>query len=462
MSRHSRFEPRDVDVTRLDGDGCGYSGDGHAAVFGALPGEKVSAAPLARKRKRHYFRTESVIEASPLRVEPVCQAASRCGGCSFQHLAHAEQLTFKLDLLKDLLSDTPPRMWLEPLSDKPFGYRSKARMGVKHVMKKDRVLVGFREKMKPYIAETSRCPILQPPCDDFPDTLAELISSLSVFDAIPQVELAAGDSETALVFRHLKPMTSADEDSLRQFGQALSLQIFLQPGGLDSIWRLYPDADAEDAPPLDAGLAYTLPEYDLRFRFSPQDFTQVNLAMNRKMVALALSLLEPDTSDRVLDAFCGIGNFSLALARSAGHVSGMELAAASIERAKANAAENGIRNVDFSVVDLHADIAESPGFKGFNKVLLDPPRSGAEQLVKRVASMDIERVVYVSCNPETLARDIKILVSAGFELQSAGIIDMFPHTTHVESIALLNRSSEPLRSVHQEPVHNKEGFGHQA
>lgn len=459
-SSNSRFEPQLISVNQLDADGCCYSADGKQGVFGSLPGETVSAFQIARKRKRHYFRCEEVVEnRSDDRIEARCVAASRCGGCSFQHLDHDAQLSFKLGQLKKLMSDTPPEEWLTPLADDPWHYRTKARMGVRYVPKKSRVMVGFREKMKPFIAETEQCPILQVPADDFPRLLSDLIGELSIYEAIPQVELAAGDDDMALVFRHLEPLTDADLSRLKQFGVTHSLQIFLQPAGLDSVWRLFPENDTN----LDAPLTYSLPDYDLNFRFAPQDFTQVNLEVNRKMVNLALSLLAPNRSDHVFDAFCGIGNFSLALSRHAGQVTGVELAAASIDRARMNARENNVENVEFHVGDLHAENAEPPVFtepqqtprKPFNKVLLDPPRSGAEHLVKGLASTDVERVVYVSCNPETLARDTKILVSAGFELRSAGIIDMFPHTTHVESIALFvhpdresNLTSAPLKTSH--------------
>jgi len=325
-----------------------------------------------------------------------------------------------------------PGEWMEPIFAPPYGYRTKARLGVKYVDKKGRVLVGFREKMKPYITDIETCPILVDPVSNLIEPLIELISGLSQPKTIPQIEVACGDNDVALIFRHLAAMSEDDLQKLQSFGHEQSVQMFLQPEGLDSTHKIFPQ-DNTDV------LHYELPDYGLVFQFSPQDFTQVNLPVNRLMVAKAIELLDIDPTDQVFDAFCGIGNFSLAISRFARKVTGAEQSASSIARARENARLNGVENVSFFVEDLQSEMAESNSLKGINKVLLDPPRSGAEAMVKRLAGSDVSRVVYVSCNPETLARDIAILENQGFELQSAGIIDMFPHTTHVESIALLVR-----------------------
>ena len=431
-------EPELITIDTLAVDGCGYGNDGHAAVYGALPGESVQAQPIARKRKRQYFRVTEVLNTSADRVEPRCSAALYCGGCSFQHLAHAEQLVLKQAHLESCLQPLSAQAWLPPLSAEPYGYRTKARLGVKFVEKKNRVLVGFREKQKPYIADIENCPVLIPVLSELIQPLENLVSSLTVMRAVPQVEVAAGDTETALIFRHLEPLADADIGLLRQFAQVHQLKIYLQSGGPESVTPLSPASGSEP----DAFLHFSLPDTDLTFAFAPQDFTQVNLAVNRLMVNRAIELLALDASDQVLDAFCGIGNFSLAVARSGAQVFGAEFSAASIDRARHNAAHNGITNADFGVFDLHDESVEIPGFTGFNKVLLDPPRSGAMSLVKKLETRNVERVVYVSCNPETLARDAEILVEQGFTLRSAGIIDMFPHTTHVESIALFIRQED--------------------
>jgi 23S rRNA (uracil1939-C5)-methyltransferase len=329
-----------------------------------------------------------------------------------------------------------PSEWMEPISAPTYGYRTKARLGVKYVDKKDRVLVGFREKMKPYITDIENCPILVDPVSNLIEPLIELISGLSEPRTIPQIEVSCGDSDVALIFRHMAAMSDEDMQKLRSFGEEQSVQMFLQPEGLDSTHKIFPQ-DNDDL------LHYRLPDYDLVFQFSPQDFTQVNLAVNRQMVARAVALLDIDPSDEVFDAFCGIGNFSLAISRFAKKVTGAEQSASSIARARENARLNGVENVSFVVEDLQLETSEINGLEGVNKVLLDPPRSGAEAMVKRLAGSNVVRVVYVSCNPETLARDIGILENQGFELRSAGIIDMFPHTTHVESIALLVRQGLP-------------------
>ena len=429
-------DPIEVTVDTVAEDGCAYTADGKHAVFGALPGEKVIAVPVARKRKRLYLRSTEVLASSSHRVTPMCKAASFCGGCSFQHASHAYQLELKQAQVQQKFGQITPSEWMEPISAPTYGYRTKARLGVKYVDKKDRVLVGFREKMKPYITDIENCPILVDPVSNLIEPLIELISGLSEPRTIPQIEVACGDSDVALIFRHMAAMSDEDMQKLRSFGEEQSVQMFLQPEGLDSTHKIFPQ-DNDDL------LRYRLPDYDLVFQFSPQDFTQVNLAVNRQMVARAVALLDIDPSDEVFDAFCGIGNFSLAISRFAKKVTGAEQSASSIARARENARLNGVENVSFVVEDLQLEPSEINGLEGANKVLLDPPRSGAEAMVKRLAGSNVVRVVYVSCNPETLARDIGILENQGFELRSAGIIDMFPHTTHVESIALLVRQGLP-------------------
>jgi 23S rRNA (uracil1939-C5)-methyltransferase len=429
-------DPIEVTVDTVAEDGCAYTADGKHAVFGALPGEKVIAVPVARKRKRLYLRSTEVLVSSSHRVTPMCKAASFCGGCSFQHASHAYQLELKQAQVQQKFGQITPSEWMEPISAPTYGYRTKARLGVKYVDKKDRVLVGFREKMKPYITDIENCPILVDPVSNLIEPLIELISGLSEPRTIPQIEVACGDSDVALIFRHMAAMSDEDMQKLQSFGEEQSVQMFLQPEGLDSTHKIFPQ-DNDDL------LRYRLPDYDLVFQFSPQDFTQVNLAVNRQMVARAVALLDIDPSDEVFDAFCGIGNFSLAISRFAKKVTGAEQSASSIARARENARLNGVENVSFVVEDLQLETSEINGLEGANKVLLDPPRSGAEAMVKRLAGSNVVRVVYVSCNPETLARDIGILENQGFELRSAGIIDMFPHTTHVESIALLVRQGLP-------------------
>jgi len=416
-------------------DGYGYSADSRYAISGALPDEDITGMPFSRQRKKLFLRPTDIRNVSRHRVEPACGAAAYCGGCSFQHASHDYQLSLKESFLRDCLAPLVPDSWLPAISGKDHHYRTKARLGVKFVEKKGKVLIGFREKLKPFIAETSDCPILIEPVASLLGKMGELVEQLSVARKIPQVELAAGDEDVALIFRHLEEMNDEDLALLKAFGAEHGLQVLLQPGGLDSTHRIFPEPGA-------LTLHYALPAHGLTFGFSPQDFTQVNLEVNRMMVDRALDLLDLQPTDRVFDAFCGIGNFSLAVAKYAEHVIGAEESESSIGRARQNALENSVVNTDFQVVDLHTEMPEIKGLEGVNKVLLDPPRGGAETLVKKLASSDIERVVYVSCNPETLARDAKLLVESGFSLRSAGVINMFPHTTHVESIALLVREDK--------------------
>lgn len=421
-----------IDIVSMHDDGYGLSADGRHGVFGSLPGETVMSRPITRRRKRLFSRAEVIDIPAENRVEPRCSAAGYCGGCSLQHMSCESQLNFKQERLRREFALTMPEEWLTPLSENVFNYRSKARLGVKFVDKKDRVLVGFREKMKPYIADIDTCHVLREPVATLMGPLAELIGKLNNPRTVPQIEVAIGDTETALIFRHLEPLVECELESFRLFGRQRGVQVYLQPGNLDSVYQLYPENGNER-------LHYCLPEYDLSFSFHPLDFTQVNPEVNRKMVRLALALLETSTADRVLDAFCGIGNFSLAIALSVKTVLGLESLPSSVERAKENALRNNICNVQFEIADLFADQIHLPGFDKFNKVLVDPPRSGALELCKKLASSRVERVVYVSCNPKTLARDASLLVEKGFRLRKLGIIDMFPHTTHVESIALFTR-----------------------
>lgn len=422
----------ELDVVSMHEDGFGLTSDGRNAVYGSLPGETVVSAPFARKKKMLFSRVESIAHPSEFRVEPRCSAAAYCGGCSYQHVAHDAQLQFKQEQLQVTFEPCPPESWLAPLRGDSFHYRSKARLGVKFVDKKGRVLVGFREKKKPYIAEIDDCHVLKEPVSTLLAPLSLMIEKLSIVKSVPQIEVAIGDTETALVFRHLEALSQEDEQLLTQFGKDEGVHIYLQPGNPESTTKFYP-GDGLDR------LSYSLPDHGLNFSFHPLDFTQVNPAINRKMVNLALLLLALTETDSVLDAFCGIGNFSLAIARSAKSVLGLENSVTSIERARENAKANKITNSQFEVVDLFAEQNDLPTLREVNKVLVDPPRTGALELCEKLATTDVERVVYVSCNPKTLARDAQILVKSGFQLRQLGIIDMFPHTTHVESIALFTR-----------------------
>ena len=310
-----------------------------------------------------------------------------------------------------------------------WGYRRKARLGAKYVLKKGKVLVGFRERGSAFVTDLGVCQVLHPKVGDKLPELAALIESLSIREQVPQIEVSMGDTVCALIFRVLAAPTEDDRELLRRFGEAHGFVIYLQPGGADSVQPL-------DGPPAD--LFYTLPDLDLRLSFLPQDFTQVNLELNRLMVAQALEMLDPQPEERVLDLFCGIGNFTLPLARRAGQVTGVEGDAGLVARARQNAAANHLDNTRYYTANLYEELDNEPWLlERFDKVLLDPPRSGAMEVLAHLPRLGVRRILYISCYPSTLARDAGILVNElGYRMRSAGVMDMFPHTAHVESIAL--------------------------
>ena len=434
-----RRQPETATITSVTHDGRGIADTSGKKVFvaGALVGEEVRF--VRRKSRRNFDEAEllEVITASADRVEAKCAVFGRCGGCSLQHVSIEQQRSIKSDTLRDNLERigrVEPGRWLEPVTGPEWNYRRRARLAVKDVSGKGRVLVGFREKHAPYITDMHRCEVLAAPVDGLMDALSELIGRLSVRARLPQIEVAVADNATALVFRVLDPPTAGDLDEFGAFGREHGLRIYLQPGGLDSLQLLYPESEQ---PPL----YYELPEFDVRIEFEPVDFVQVNAGINRAMVGKALELLEPEAGDRVLDLFCGIGNFSLPLARQCSEVLGVEGEATLVRRAADNATANGLGNAAFRVADLAAiDGSESWLREPWDRLLLDPARSGAAEVVACIGRIDPMRIVYVSCHPGTLARDAGVLVNeAGYTLDAAGIIDMFPHTAHVESIAVFRK-----------------------
>ena len=430
-------EPVTATIEKFSHDGRGIARiDGKTTfIDGALPGETVTFQYTLKKSDYDEGFVLSVIEPSPQRVEPFCPHYVLCGGCSLQHLDGATQIHVKQTLLLDSLTrigHCEPETVLAPLTSDLWGYRNKARLSVRYVEKKQSTLVGFREKNNPrYITEISTCPVLNPRVDAELVALRQLIDSFDDSHCIAQIEVAAGDEDIALIFRNLSSLTSDDEEKLRQFSQQTNFRIFLQPSGPDSVYLFYPETTGNF-------LKYSLPEHQIEFKFLPTDFTQVNAGLNRKMVAYALELLELESDDVVLDLFCGLGNFSLPLAKHAAMVVGIEGSDAMVERACMNAAANAITNAEFFCANLEDPTAlAGVVHHQFNKLLLDPPRTGAVEIVKQIDILNPERIVYVSCNPATLARDADILVNQhGYRLVAAGVMDMFPHTSHVESIAL--------------------------
>lgn len=438
-------EPETAQIESLTHDGKGIAAIDGKKVFvaGALEGETVRFQ--RRKRHRNYDEAEllEIIVPSAQRIEPRCEAFGNCGGCSLQHLSGVDQRAIKERALRDNLQrigQVEPRRWLDPIYDTDkegdWNYRRRARLAVKDVPAKGRVLVGFREAHAPYVCDMHRCEVLAKPVDGLIDSLSELIGKLSIRARLPQIEVAVADNVTTLLFRVLDPLTDADHDLLRAFGHGQGLQIALQSGGPDSVVPL----DQNDA---HQSLYYSLPDFDVDIEFQPTDFVQVNAAVNRIMVAKAIEHLQVSKAHRVLDLYCGIGNFSLPLARVAGSVLAIEGEQMQVSRGRSNASKNGIENCEFRQADLAKIEGNEDWLKqDWDRVLLDPARSGAQEVIANMSSIQASRVVYVSCHPGTLARDAGLLVQEhDYHLEAAGIIDMFPHTGHVESIAVFQKNT---------------------
>lgn len=452
-------------VAALTHEGEGIVRGGKTAfVAGALPGERIRY----RRAKRHRQHDEAVLlevmEPAADRVQPRCAHFGICGGCALQHLDPAAQLAAKQTELRDnfeRVGRVAPEQWLEPLRGPVWNYRRRARLGAKYVAKKGRVVVGFRERLSPYVAALERCEVLAAPADALITPLSQMLTTLSIRERMPQIEVAVADNATALVLRVLAPPSASDLAKLREFEAAHCVRFYLQPAGLASVHRLpreglgsmqaQPTAeyDALHGAPTPAGasaaateapLKYALPQFDLELQFVPTDFIQINGPVNEALVGRALELLAPEPDSAVLDLYCGLGNFTLALARKAARVVGVEGDPQLVRRAGENARRNRIGNAEFHVADLTQVAATGVSWANepFPYVLLDPPRAGAREMLPTVARLAPKRVLYISCHPGSLARDIGMLVhDHGFRLRAAGVLDMFPHTTHVESLAVL-------------------------
>lgn len=427
-------DPVETTIESLSHDGRGIARiDGKTTfIDGALAGETVIFRYMKQHSKYDEGRTIEVLTSAPDRIAAKCQHFGICGGCSLMHMSPEAQRTLKQNTLVEQMShfgQVTPKTWLEPLTGPLWGYRRKARLGVKHVPKKERVLVGFREKGTPYLALLDHCEVLDPRVGSRLADLGGMIAELDAFNRIAQIEVAMDDEHVALIFRNLDDLSDSDQQALIDFGQGNDFWIYLQSGGPDTVTAIWP------AHPQ---LSYA-PEAGLKMHFEPNDFTQVNAVINQKMIQQAINLLEITSEDRILDLFCGLGNFSLPLARRCNEVVGVEGDAALVRHAQSNARLNNLSNAIFEQADLTKTALKDYAWakQGFNKILLDPPRSGAFEVLPQLAELGAERIVYVSCNPATLARDAGELVhKLGYTLISAGIMDMFPHTSHVESIAV--------------------------
>lgn len=417
-----------------DGRGIATIDNKTTFVAGALPGETVNIRIHQKRPTFNEATALDIITPSPERTTPPCAHFGVCGGCSLQHMSIDLQIQMKQQTLLDQLKHfgrVTPNHILAPINANGLGYRRKARLGVKFVIKKDKLLIGFREKSSRYLADIEHCKVLYPEVGEHLIEIRGLIATLSCFQHLAQVEVAVGDKTIALVLRHLEPMSDTDKEKIIEFASARGIHIYLQPNSPLPITKLYPADNSER-------ISYTLPDFNLEFLFYPLDFTQINLEVNRLMVKQALNLLELNNNDNVLDLFCGIGNFTLPMARTAKHVTGVEGSQEMVNRAYENAKHNKIENVSYYAANLEEPSAAAPWMKlPYDKILLDPPRVGAKNILPAINKFNAKRIVYVSCNPATLARDAGELVNEyGYRLESAGIMNMFPHTAHIEAMAL--------------------------
>jgi 23S rRNA (uracil1939-C5)-methyltransferase len=455
MARHARnrnkvpaiLETKHATIESLDQEGRGVTHVDGKTIFidGALPNEKVTYQSIRIKPSYEVANVVEVLKQSNQRVTPKCPHFGLCGGCKLQHLDFAAQVAAKQRLLENDLwhiGKVKADNILPPLYGPAWGYRHKARLSVKYVEKKQRVLVGFNEKATRYVADMNSCEVLVPEVSALIAPLQSMILQLSIRDKLPQIELAVGEAAEddgnpviVLILRIMEALTFDDEALLKAFADIYAVQVWTQTKGPDTIKPFYP----LQAP----ALKYSLPEFDLIYPFKPNEFTQVNPQINRVMIRRAMQLLAPQPHEKIADFFCGIGNFTLPIARSGAQVLGLEGLANLVERANESATLNQIDNTQFGVADLFKMTPDALTALGrFDKWLVDPPRDGAYELVKALDETNSpERIVYVSCNPATLARDAGVLVNEkSYVLSAAGVINMFPHTAHVESITLFTRN----------------------
>jgi 23S rRNA (uracil1939-C5)-methyltransferase len=428
-----------LSVLSLDQEGRGVARREGKTVFieGALPGEVVTAITRRNKPTYEIAVLDTVVKPISMRTTPRCPYFRVCGGCAVQHLEPRAQVAAKQRVLESTLwhiARLKAGQILPAIHGPAWGYRHRARLSVRYVPKKGGALVGFHERASSYVADMRSCEVLPPSISRLIVPLRELVNALSIRSRLPQIEIAVGDAVEVLVFRVLEAPSDADAALLRDFADRHDVRLYLQPGGPETAYPFEPREGAE--------LFYGLPEFDLKIAFAPTEFTQVNHAVNRMLVRRAISLLDPKPGERIADLFCGVGNFSLAIARSGASVTGIEGSRDLVRRARANAAANGLsaaaRFVEMDLYDLKT--AQRSEFGLFDRMLLDPPRDGAVELVKALPDPVPKRIVYVSCSPDTLARDAALLVNTrGYSLSAAGVINMFPHTSHIESIAVFDR-----------------------
>ncbi len=427
----------ELEIESLDREGRGIARSDGKTVFvdGAITGERVLCSVYKKKPNYEMAQVHRVLRESASRVTPHCTYFGICGGCSMQHVDVRAQVAAKQRVLEDCLArigKVEPELILSPIHGSPWGYRRRARLGVRLVRKKGGVLVGFHERGSAFVADMTSCEVLPEALSRALPELRRLVGGLSICQRLPQIEVAVGSALTVLVFRVLDQPSDSDLEMLRAYAEKSGFQVWLQPAGPESARPFWP----LDAPLL----SYSLPEFDVRLGFSPTEFTQVNHDVNRMLVRRVMRLLDPQPGERIGDLFCGLGNFSLPMARCGAQVVGVEGSAGLVARARDNAALNGLSSqCRFELANLF-DTQACAALEVFDKVLIDPPRDGAIDLVKSLVGRAPSRIVYVSCDPATLARDAEILVNdLGYRFAAAGIVNMFAHTSHVESVAMFER-----------------------
>ena len=434
------MEKNVVVIESLDHEGRGIAHADGKVIFieGALTRELVTYSTYRKKNNFEQAQVGQILRNSFMRVQPKCASFGVCGGCSMQHLDAGAQVAVKQRVLEDNLQrigKVKPEVVLAPIFGQPWAYRQRARLSVRHVLKKGKTLVGFREKNGKYVADLLHCEILPPKIAGLLPLLAKLNEGFTSRDIVPQIEVAVGDKVDVLVLRILASLSPSDEAAIKAFADRHQVQFWTQTGGPDTVKPFYP----LDAP----ALSYSLPEFGVTMPYAPTEFTQVNSDLNRLMVSRAMRLLKPQAHERIADFFCGLGNFTLPIARSGAKVMGVEGSDALVKRGVQSAQYNGLNgNTEFRAMNLF-EMTESvlADLGKFDKWLIDPPRDGAIELVKAITpELAPHRIVYVSCNPSTLARDAEVLVHVkGYVLKAAGVMNMFPQTSHVESIAVFER-----------------------
>jgi 23S rRNA (uracil1939-C5)-methyltransferase len=437
MSHKRKKPPLELitaEVTHLnhEGRGIAHINGKTTFLFGALPGETVEFQYIHCHKQFDEGTVRAVLKPSHDRVTPKCAHFGICGGCALQHMSSGAQRAHKETILLEHFqhqANIQPEEILSPLIGDDWGYRRRARVSVRFVAKKNKVLVGFRERQSSFVADILQCETLHPSIGYRIHAFSELLMQLETKEKIAQLEIAIGDNTSAFIVRNLIPLSEADSEKIIAFTKTHNLRCYLQPGNEDSIYPLYP----KDPEPL----YYDIPSEKLRLYFQPSQFTQINQTINLQMIERAIQLLDLQKTDRVLDLFCGIGNFSLPIAKYVKEVIGVEGSEKAIEQAKINAEKNQINNTQFFTHDLTQPCEDTAwGKYHYDKILLDPARVGAKEVLENIPLWRPKRIVYVSCNPITLARDTKILLEQGYQLKKAGIMDMFPHTEHVEAIAV--------------------------